>query len=266
MSIGIAPVSEHIGAVVTGLDLNSIDDVKTAQLQQALAKFAVLVLRGQKLAPLELLKAVTVFGEPERQNYSQFNHPDYPDIAILDYEGEQTPADMWHTDHTNRERPPMATVLHALAVPSRGGDTSFADMRAAYAALPDWTKWHFDNLKTVNSFDKQFEVQERDQQDFGKPVVHPLVRTHPETGSKALYFHILKASYVVGWTPEESRQFLEELLESAIQPAFVYRHKWEVGDLVIVDNRSAMHRVHDDYDRSEKRLLHRVILHGDRPF
>lgn len=265
MTVGIAPIREHIGGTVTGLDLNNVTDGVAVRLREALTTHAVLVFRGQKLEPPELLKAVNVFGEPERQNYSQFNHPNYPDIGILDYEGEQTPADRWHTDHTNRECPPKATVFYAFAVPSRGGDTSFADMRASFAALPDRTRRHLDSLKTVNSFDGQFEVKERDRQDFGKPVVHPLVRTHSEAGGKALYFHILKASHIIGWTPKESRQFLEELLESAIQPAFVYRHEWGVGDLVIVDNRSAMHRVHDDYDRSEKRLLHRIILKGDRP-
>ena len=265
MSVGIVPISKHIGAAVIGIDLNAVADDVAVQLQEALARHIVLVFRGQKLEPPELLKAVRLFGEPERQNYSQFNHPDFPDIGILDYEGEQTPADMWHTDHTNRECPPKATLLYALSVPLHGGDTAFASMRAAYVSLPEETKRQLDGLETVNSFDGQFEVHERDRQDFGKPVVHPLVRTRPETGDKALYFHILKASHIVGRTPEESRSLFERLLGSAIRPEFVYRHKWQPGDLVIVDNRSAMHRVHDDYDRSEKRLLHRVILKGDRP-
>ena len=266
MSVGIAPISEHIGATVTGLDPNTVTNSVTVQLREALATYVVLVFRGQQFEPPDLLKAVRVFGEPERQNYSQFNHPDFPDIGILDYEGEQTPADMWHTDSTNRECPPKATVLYALAVPGRGGDTSFANMRAAYAALPGEIRRQLDGSRTVNSFDGQFQVQDADRRDFGEPVDHPLVRTHPETGDKALYFHILKASHIIGKTPEESRLFLDGLLDSAIRPEFVYRHKWQTGDLVIVDNRSAMHRVHDDYGRSEKRLLHRVILKGDRPF
>ena len=112
MSVGIAPISEHIGAAVTGLDLNTVTNSVTVQLREALATYVVLVFRGQQFEPPDLLKAVRVFGEPERQNYSQFNHPDFPDIGILDYEGEQTPADMWHTDSTNRECPPKATVLY----------------------------------------------------------------------------------------------------------------------------------------------------------
>jgi len=94
MSVGIAPISEHIGAAVTGLDLNTVTNSVTVQLREALATSVVLVFRGQQFEPPDLLKAVRVFGEPERQNYSQFNHPDFPDIGILDYEGEQTPADM----------------------------------------------------------------------------------------------------------------------------------------------------------------------------
>ena len=266
MNLQITPISEHIGAAITDIDLrSSVDAATVTLLRQGLAKHVVLVIRGQTFDPAQLLAAVRVLGEPMRQNYSQFNLPGFPNIGIINYDDVQTPADTWHTDTTNRETPPMATVLYALAVPSRGGDTSFANMRAAYAALPDAVKHEIDSLETVNTFDGQFSVTEQEQHDFGTPVHHPLVRTHPETGEKALYFHILKTASITGKTPAASRSFLEDLLRRAIQPDFVYRHKWQAGDLVIVDNRAAMHRVHDDYDRSEQRLLHRVVLEGDRP-
>jgi len=155
MSDGIAPISAHIGAAVTGLDLNTVTGSMPAQLHEALARYVVLVFRDQKLEPPDLLDAVRMFGEPERQNYSQFNHPDFLDIGILDHEGKQTPADMWHTDSTNRECPPKANALYALAVPSRGGDTNFANMRSAYASLPEETGRQLDGLRTVNSFDGQ---------------------------------------------------------------------------------------------------------------
>lgn len=237
----------------------------TTVLRQALAEHVVLVVRAQTFEPAQFLTACRTLGEPMRQNYSQFSLPEFPDIGIINYDDVQTPADTWHTDTTNRETPPMATALYALAVPSRGGDTSFANMRAAYAALPDTVKRDLAGLETVNTFDGQFDVTEQDQRDFGTTVCHPLVRTHPDTGQKALYFHILKTAYITGKTPAASRSFLEDLLQLAIRPEFVYRHRWNAGDLVIVDNRSAMHRVHDDYDRSEQRLLHRIVLKGERP-
>tara|TARA_B100000029_G_scaffold318352_1_gene310736 strand:- start:451 stop:1254 length:804 start_codon:yes stop_codon:yes gene_type:complete len=266
MIIEYTRLTEHIAAEVVGLDLASgAESIDGEALRSLLAEHAVLVIRDQHLSPPQLLDAVGLLGIPERQNYSQFNHPEYPDIGILDYEGEQKPADMWHTDHTNRECPPNATILYALKVPSRGGDTSFVNMNAAFLALPGEVKRELEGMKTVNTFDGQFEVRAADQRDFGRQVEHPLVRTHPETGRKALYFHVLKASYVVGKTAAESRLFLNELLEASIRSEFMYRHQWRPGDLVVVDNRTAMHKVHDDYDRTEKRLLHRVILKGDRP-
>lgn len=262
----IVPLSPIIGAEIRAIDLSAGVAASVAtELRRALARHVALVFRRQRLSPDRLLAAVGALGQPERQNYSQFNHPEFPDIGILDYEAEQTPANMWHTDHTNRVAPPMATVLYAVAVPGHGGDTSIANMRAAYAALPATLQRELESLKTVNTFDGQFAVRANDRERFGTPVVHPLVRTHPETGEKALYFHILKAERIVGRTPQASRVFLQDLLDRAIEPAFVYRHRWQVGDVLVIDNRSAMHKVHDDYDRAEKRLLHRVIIAGDRP-
>ena len=262
----ITALTSHFAGQVDGLALDhAVSAATAARLRAALARHGVLVLRKQELSPDQLLTGVAALGTPERQNYSQFNHPDHPDIGIINYDDVQTPADTWHTDHTNREYPPKATILYAIEIPERGGDTSFADMRAAYAALPETMKRRIEGLRTVNTFDGQFEVSEADRRAFGAPVVHPLVRTHPDTGEKALYFHILKTARIEGMSATASRALLSQLLEQAIRPEFVYRHRWSAGDLVVIDNRSVMHRVHDDYDRSENRLLHRVIVAGDRP-
>ena len=261
------PLTSGFAARVDGLALDGpVGPAAAARLRSALARHGVLVLGKQELSPAQLLAGAAAIGRPGRQNYSQFNHPDHPDIGIIRYDEVQTPADTWHTDHTNRECPPKATILYAVEVPDRGGDTSFADMRAACAALPAATKRRIEGLRTVNTFDGQFEVSDADRRAFGAPVVHPLVRTHPETGAKALYFHILKTARIEGMSARASRELLSGLLRQAIRPEFVYRHRWSAGDLVIIDNRSVMHRVHDDYDRSENRLLHRVIVAGDRPF
>ena len=267
MTLEITPISENIGATVTGVSFDSPIGADTAPLlREALARYVVLVFRDQRLTPAQFLAAMSILGEPMRQNYSQFNLTEFPNIGIINYNDEQTPADTWHTDTTNRVMPPMATALYALEVPRVGGDTSFANMRVAYAALPSQMQRELSGLQTVNTFDGQFEVHEQDEKDFGTAVTHPLVRTHPETGEKALYFHILKTAHIVGKTPAESRVLLQDLLDESIRPEFVYRHRWQAGDLVIVDNRSAMHKAHDDYDRMETRLLHRIVLKGCRPF
>jgi taurine dioxygenase len=266
MALTITPLTEHIGAEVTGIDLKQPVDHETATtLQNALVEHVAVVIRDQQFTPAEYLEAVRVFGEPMRQHYSQYNMQDFPDIGIVAHRDGRQPASMWHTDHTNHERPPKATVLYGVSVPSTGGNTSVANMRAAYAALPDDTKQRLQGLRTVNTLDSHTQARPEDIEKYGTPVSHPLVRTHPEHGTRALYFHPTKCQYIEGMTPGDSRALLEHLLQTAIRPEFIYRHQWRVGDLLIFDNRCALHRAHGDYDRRETRLLYRIILQGDRP-
>lgn len=267
MALTITPLRNHIGAEVTGIDLkHPVDAASARRLHQVLADRIVLVIRNQQFTPAEYLEAVRVFGEPMRQHYTQYNMADFPNIGIISHRNGQRPASGWHTDHTNHERPPKATVLYGASVPGKGGNTSIANMRAGYAALPDDLKQRLEGLKTVNSLDGYTEVPPEESQRYGiAPVRHPLVRTHPDNGTKALYFHPTKTQYIEGMTPEASQRLLQQLLDRAIRPEFVYRHAWRVGDMVIFDNRCAVHKAHDDYDRREYRLLYRIILQGDRP-
>ena len=154
----------------------------------------------------------------------------------------------WHTDHTNRPEPPSYTALYALELPkSGGGNTGIANMRAAYEALPAAMKARIDGLETVNVFQgsaskkksARYGVSARSIED--KPVIHPLIRTHPANGTKAIYMHQGKVEQFVGMTPEDSQALIEELLDTAIRPEFIYRHKWRLGDLLIWDDRSTMH-------------------------
>src|SRR5687767_14269428 len=127
------------------------------------------------------------------QHYSQHNMPEFPMIGLIWHRNGQQPAEMWHTDHTNRERPPAATILCGVEIPSAGGGTSVANMRAAYAALPEAERRRLETLRTVNSLDGHEDTREEDWEKYGKPIVHPMVRTHPVHGSRAVYFHITKA-------------------------------------------------------------------------
>jgi taurine dioxygenase len=139
-------------------------------------------------------------------------------------------------------------------------------MRAAYVALPAPERRRLDSLKTVNSLDGgRADTRAEDREKYGEPITHPMVRTHPVHGSRAVYFHISKATHIEGMTPEASRAYLSDLIERMIRPEIVYHHVWRKGDVLVIDDRATMHRAHGDYDRSQSRVLWRIIVEGDRP-
>ncbi|MGE0259053.1 MAG: TauD/TfdA dioxygenase family protein [Alphaproteobacteria bacterium] len=265
--ITITPLHPSLGAEVAGVDLSRPIDAPTGEaLSRALAEHLALVFRDQSLTPDQYLEAVTVFGPPMRQHYSQHHMEGHPDIGMIWHRNGQRPAERWHTDHTNRERPPAATILYGVEIPSSGGGTSVANMRAAYQALPEDERRRLDALKTVNSLDLHHtDTLPEDFEKFGKPVVHPMVRTHPVHGSRAVYFHITKAHRIEGMTPDESRAYMEDLIARMIRPEITYHHAWRKGDVLVIDDRATMHRAHGDYDRSQSRVLWRIIVEGDRP-
>jgi taurine dioxygenase len=282
MAISIRPLGEHIGAEVTGLDLRQpVDADSRARLNDALARHVALVFRDQDLTPLQFVEAAGIFGPTMAQHFSQYTLPDHPHLAtVSSREGaEGTDANgrsrlratMWHTDHTNHERPPKATLLYGVKIPKQGGNTSIADMRAAYEALADEEKQRVGGMKTVNNLAVDparggtIRALPDDAVKHSNDVLHPMVRTHPDTGARALYFHVSKTERIEGMTPEASTAFLQDLLDRSIKPEFIYRHQWRKGDVLAFDNRCAMHRAHGDFDRRQHRLLYRVIVEGDRP-
>lgn len=256
-----------IGAEVSGIDLGKpLDAASKAALQQALSEHLALVFRGQCFTPEQYLAAAGAFGPPMRQHYSQHNMADHPDIGLVHHRDGQRPAEQWHTDHTNRERPPAATILYGVEIPSAGGETSVANMRAAYLALPEDERRRLETLRSVNSLDSdRSDIRPEDRDKYGAPVVHPMVRTHPVHGSPAVYFHAGKTVRIEGMTPQDSKAYLADLLQRMIRPEIVYTHRWRKGDVLVIDDRATMHRAHGDYDRSQSRVLWRIIVEGDRP-
>jgi len=267
MTITVTPLEPSLGAEISGVDLSKPLDAATKDiLARALADHLALVFHDQHLTPEQYLAAAEAFGPPMRQHYSQHNMPDHPDIGLVWHRNGQQPAERWHTDHTNREKPPAATILYGVEIPSRGGGTSVANMRAAYADLPEVERTKLRGLRTVNTLDDHHkDTRPEDMETFGKPVVHPMVRTHPVHGSPAVYFHVTKTAYIEGMTPADSRAYLSDLLDRMIRPEIVYTHQWRKGDVLVIDDRATMHRAHGDYDRSESRILWRIIVEGDRP-
>jgi taurine dioxygenase len=264
--VRITRLHPSLGAEVAGVDLGKpIDETTREALERALADHLALVFRDQSLTPAQYLAAAAVFGPPMEQHYSQHNMPGFPLIGLIWHRNGQQPAEQWHTDHTNRERPPAATILYGVEIPSAGGGTSVANMRAAYVALPEDERRRLESLKTVNGLDGHADTRQEDQEKYGKPIEHPMVRTHPVHGTRAVYFHISKATHIDGMTPEASKAFMRALLDRVIQPGIVYHHEWRKGDVLVIDDRATMHRAHGDYDRSQSRVLWRIIVEGDRP-
>lgn len=263
----IDPLGDTFGATVVGLDLAApIAPETVAEINQALLDNVILVIRGQDLTAQEFRDGMAKFGEPMLQHRSAFRLPDCPDVSRIINREKMRPASMWHTDHTNHERPPKATILYARKLPAKGGDTCFANMYDGLENLSGESRAKIENMVTINNLEPgvaTYSAEDRAKNDPG--ARHPMVRTHPETGKKALYFHLTKAMKIEGMETAAVRPFLDDLLEQAIKPENTLRHRWTLGDVVICDNRCAMHRADPNFDQTEERLLWRVILKGDRP-
>lgn len=278
MSVNLAPLSGAFGVEATGVDLaGPVSDADAEAMRDALRDRLVMVIRGQKLTPAQYVESMKVFGVPMRQHLSKLLMPDHPEIAVLDSriantkrgDGKIMPIGSrdWHTDHTNHKRPPKMTVLYAVKLPAKGGDTGFADMQAAFASLDADEQADLEKMKTVNSIEQDVGyVDDKARSEFGAPQIHPFIRTHPETGRKAIYVHPGKLACFEGWEPDASKAFVNGLLARVLTPEVTYRHQWRPGDLVLWDNRALLHVAHTDYDPSEGRILHRMCLEGDVPF
>ena len=275
----VTQLSPNIGAEVTGIDLREPIDAGTrAKLNAAVVEHVALVIRDQDFTPEQYLAAVSLFGEPMEQHFTQYALPGCPLVHEVsnrhqDKSGKRVKHGAgWHTDHTNHLRPPKNTSLYAVALPSKGGDTAVVNMRAGYDALPDAMRQKIQGMKTVNVFQgsasARYSGQSADAQVEKKPepVLQPLVRTNPDNGMKALYFHPVKTENIVGMSAADSQALLNDLLERTVKDEFIYRHHWRKGDMLIWDNRAAMHRAHFDYDPDEYRLLYRVLVRGEVPF
>ena len=274
----VTKLTPRIGAEVTGIDLRKPIDAQTRdRLNAAVVEHVALVVRDQEFTPEQYLRAVALFGEPMEQHFTQYALPGCPLVHEVsnrhtDKSGKRVKHGAgWHTDHTNHVRPPKYTCLYAVSLPSSGGDTAVVNMRAGYEALPDAIKERIGGMRTVNVFQgsasARYSGQSADAQAARRPepVLQPLVRTNPENGTKALYFHPVKTENIVGMSAQESQALLDDLLERSVREEFTYRHKWRKGDMLLWDNRAAMHRAHFDYDPNEYRLLYRVLVRGEVP-
>lgn len=274
----VTPLSPHTGAEITGVDLRSPVDGETRdRLNQAFRDYAVVAVRDQQLSAAQFLEAMKIFGDIFWQHNPRFAVPECPQIHYISNQDTlddgriYIPGEGYHTDHSNDVEPPKATALHAVKLPKTGGDTQFVNMYEAYEALPEALKERIDYLQARHVYQSRHSerklppLTEERKRVASESVVHPLVRTHPETGRKALYINPIRIEEIIGMPEPEALALLDELLEHATQEKFQYRHKWKAGDVVIWDNRCLLHKANGDYPVSEVRYLYRLMLQGERP-
>ncbi|MBV9862310.1 MAG: TauD/TfdA family dioxygenase [Alphaproteobacteria bacterium] len=275
----IAPLSPHTGAEVRGLDLRQpIDQATCTRLNRAFSHHSVLVVRDQRLEPQQLLAAVQLFGDVFPQHNPRFALPECPLVHYISNQDSYPdgkryiPGAGYHTDHSNALCPPKATVLHAVDLPDRGGDTQYVNMHQAYDELPPDMKHRLDGLRAIHVYQSRYSERKllalgaEARTQVPEAVAHPLVRTHPETGRKALYLNPIRTEGIEGMDESEALALLDELLAHATQEKYQYRHRWRSGDLVMWDNRCLLHKANGDYDMGQLRYLYRVMLQGDAPF
>jgi len=271
--IEVRPIAGALGAEVRGVDIaRPLEDEVVAEIRQAFLDHLVVFIRNQKLTPQELLAFAQQFGEPVE--YPQLKGlPECPLITpVIKLEHERVNfGGIWHSDTTYLERPPMASMLYALETPPYGGDTLFANQYLAYETLSEGYRKMLDGLVGVNSSLKADASRTREDRLRAagaehKALVaeHPVVRTHPETGRKALYVNVGHTTHFKGLTEEESRPLLDYLFGHQVKPEFTCRFHWEPGSLAFWDNRCTQHNPVNDY-HGFRRVMHRVTLEGDTP-
>jgi len=271
--IEVRRLGPQIGAEIRGVDVRHLDDETFAAIYRAWLDHNVVVVPDQDLTIDEFLRYSRRFGAVHPHPSKMTRHPDVPEITLLgvDKFGADGALNMaiyrrgaegWHTDGAYDEEPFKATQLYALAVPSRGGDTFFASMYAAYDALPPRIVERLDGRKgafTYGGRKKATALLNEEDREW-TPVFHPILRTHPETGRKALYFDPGKIIAIEGLPAGESDALIEELTGYMIQPEGQYRHHWRKGDIVIWDNRCSYHKAAGDYPPEEDRVHWRVSI------
>lgn len=263
-TISFTPIGGALGARFEGIDLaRPLDEEAIAALRRAFLTHLVLLFPGQgHITPDQQLAFARRWGEVILTPAPDKQHPECPEILVLDTHGEKPVTDMWHSDITMEPEPPLGSFLLARTVPV-GGDTIFANQYQAYDALSDAMKQMLDGLRAWHTGDVFASQGNYDPADFPRSL-HPVVRTHPETGRKALFVNIVYTTCFEGWTQAESRRLIDYLCTHAVQPNFTFRHQWKSGDMLMWDNRCLQHFGVADYG-SQPRTMHRITIRGDRP-
>src|SRR3546814_496784 len=274
-TITVAPIAGAIGAEISGVDLSAaLSDDTVAAIRRALLDHLVVFFRGQQLTPRQLMAFAGRFGEPVAYPFVK-GLDEYPEITpVLKREEDRSNfGGLWHSDTVYQQAPPMGTILYGIEIPPYGGDTEFANQYLAYEALSAPLRGFLDGLTAVHASGKGAVQKTRSEAMKRAPSGlkgdeltsrHPAVRTHPETGRRALYVNTAHTTQFEGMTEEESAPILEFLFRHQVKAEFTCRFRWEKGSVAFWDNRCAQHNPINDY-HGFRRLMHRVTLAGSAP-
>ena len=275
----VVPHKGALGARIEGLDRATANEpAVAAMLDKALAEHLLVVIPGDPMTLEQTRDFARAFGEPRTQLLRYTRSGAVPEVSVMvstlmaDGTTDKTAirAEDWHTDDSYFAVPAKATLLHSIEIPSRGGSTWFCNMHSVYDALPEATKQRIDGKRAMHGYDTpraRNRPSARTPQEIAETpdVEHPLVRTHPVTGRKALYLNPNRLDRIVGLERSESDALLDELADEARKPQHHFGHVWQVGDIVVWDNRATMHRVMIDYPVGETRIMQRVLIEGEPP-
>ena len=283
MTIQFKPISEIIGAEIFGVDLSRPVDADTyGRIRRIWLDHNIVLFRGQQaMTPDDHMTFSRLFGTPDdHTTTSKWNLPDYPKIAVVsnvkvsgEHVGAPKSGRAWHSDGQYTKYPCSASLLVAREVPPQEGDTLFANMYRVYDALPAATRRRIDGLEVVHSRVKAWPISYpdrpmlTDEEQAKLPEnIHPLVRTHPETGRRALYCGGNVGWEIVGMPFADGHALLKELRDFATEERFVYAHAWKVGDAVLWDNRCVFHCATPFDEEKYRRVMHRIHISGDKPY
>jgi taurine dioxygenase len=271
----IAPLSPAIGITVTGVDVRRLTDAEFKRIEEAWVQNCIALFPGQSLSQEEQVEFAARFGPLGQLINKHEGRRDHPAVMYVSNVREDgkligvlPDGEMWfHSDQCYSERPCAATMLYAMEIPSQGGNTLYANMYRAYAALSEPMKRRIAGFKALNVYD--YNANPTKAGPMLRPdaphYAHPVVRTHPVTKRKCLYVNRLMTVAIEDIPREESDRLLAELFDHQERPEFIYEHRWTPGDLLVWDNRCTLH-ARTDFDASERRMLRRVIVLGDKPY
>jgi taurine dioxygenase len=276
MAIKVRPLSYALGAEVSDIDASKpLSAAAVREIRDAWLEHKVLVFPRQNLTPPQHIAFSKNFGELELHPVKHIRNNDFPEIfEVTNRSVNGQPSDTgevgrkWHSDGAFTVRPPTGSLLYCLERPNVGGDTWFSDMYLAYERLSEKLKVVVDQLEVVNDLQGTTLMKNRDPQKAkvellaNPPVVQPMVRTHPETGRKALYLNETVTRCIYGMTSDESEGLLQYLFQHSVRAEFTYRHAWKLNDIVMWDNRCTMHLAPKDYDARQLRHMCRTTLVG----
>jgi taurine dioxygenase len=280
MAIEIVPTGAALGAEIRGVDLaRPIDEGTFGEIERAFNENGVIFFRDQRITPPQQVELTRRFGEIEFNIFGErWSVPGSPEIVVVSNVtedgkpiGVRRAGENWHSDMCYAPRPPRGTMLYALEIPDLFGlslgDTEFANAAAAWDALPEQLRQRVEGRRAVFDFSgrKRAFPPKQSEIDRYPPLTHPIVRTHPYTLRKCLYVMRDDCTTIEGIDPEEAAALIAALAEHIVKPAFIYRHQWRRGDLLMWDNCTVQHRAIQDYDLPHRRLMHRTTMGGAVP-